>query len=210
MKLLTTTIFVGILCLTMNLSAQDNFNPSQLFAQNEFSSNSTNDLLFVCRASIDKETEKEEFKSGILIDYNNVSHKVEGHYDVLNDEMKILLKDQKKTVFPQKILAIKVGEMIFVPCEFEGEEALIFGYFQVLSGSKIDLLMRYENNAESLKKIYYTRKKDEAAKILKINKKSICKSLNDSQSSKYLKDEKLNLNEEEDLIKLFDFYNSKS
>ena len=202
------TFLTGFLCLVVPLLAQDDAPISELFAQNEFSSNSDNDLLFVCRASLNEASKQEEWESGILIDYKNKAHRVEGHYNAVTDEMQILLKDQSRTLFPQKIKAIKVGEMIFVPVEYKGSEALNYGYFQVLSSNVIDLLMKFEEKDGSISKSYYTHKKDEAAKELDLKKSSIVKELNDKRTAKYLKEKQLNVKKEQDLVELFDYHNS--
>lgn len=206
MKLLIT-FFAAMLCLTPQIFAQDNSNVSELFVHNEFSNNSDNDLLFVCRNSNDEASKLKEWESSILIDYKNQSHQVKSNYDVATDEVQILLKDQIRTIFPQKIVAIKVGQMILVPCEFEGQDALAYGYFQVVSSNRIDLLVRYENEGGTIRKSYYTRKKDEAAKLLKINKSYLIKNLKDDRTVQYIKDKKLNIKEEQDLIELFNYHN---
>lgn len=195
---------IVLLYFATPLNAQDNHAITELFAQNEFSSNSENDLLFVCRASLDEQVKQDKWKSGILIDYNNKAHRVESHYNAATDEMQILLNNQSRTLYPQKIKAIKVGEMIFVPYEYEGSEALTYGYFQVLSSNRIDLLVRFEN----MNKIFYTRKEEEAAKSLKLSKGSIIKELDDKKTTKYLKKQQLNVKNEQDLIKLFNYHNS--
>jgi len=201
------TFAIGFLCLIGPSYGQNSSHINNLFVQNEFSENSENDLLFVCRTSINDPSEKKEWTTSVLIDYKDQAHQVKGHYDVSTDEIQILLQNQPRTIFPQKIKAIKVGQMIFVPCEFEGQDALTYGYFQVLSSNKIDLLKRFENNNGMIDKSFYIRKKDEAAKLLKLNNAFVLKHLNDGKSKKYLKNRKLNLKEEKDLVLLFNYYN---
>jgi len=206
MKLLFT-IIIALLCITMPSYAQDGSNISELFTQNEFSTDSDNDLLFVCRASTNETDLSNVWKPSVLIDYKNKAHHVEGHYNIAKDEIHILLQNQARTVFPQKIKAVKVGEMIFVPCEFEGQASLAYGYFQVLSSNKIDLLKRFENEKGMLVKAFYTRKKDEIAQFIKLNKNSLLKYLDDKQTTKYVNDKKLSIKKEEVLILLFNYYN---
>ena len=205
---LAIIILTGLLFLVIPLSAQNNSKITELFAQNEISTNSENDLLFICRASLDETNEKKDWQSSVLIDYNDKAHQVKGHYNSDTDEMQILLQNQSRTIFPQKIKAIKIGEMIFVPYEFEGTDALNYGYFQVLSSNKIDLLMKFETQEEYISKTYFTRKDEEIAKPLKLNKSAILKELDNKQTAKFLKEEQLNIKNEEELIKLFNYHNS--
>ncbi len=195
---------IGLLCFTASISAQDSTAISELFAQNEFSSNSDNDLLFICRASLDEHAKQDKWEAGILIDYNDKAHHVESHYNSTTDEMQILLRNQSRTLYPQKVKAIKVGEMIFVPCEYKGSETLTYGYFQVLSSNRIDLLVRFEN----MNKAFYTRKENAPAKSLKLSKSSIIKELDDKKTTKYLKEQQLDIKNEQDLVKLFNYHNS--
>jgi len=198
---------MALLCLINTSYAQESVNITELFTQNEFSETSDNDLLFICRAPVKDVSKKNDWEKGILIDNNNKAHQVNGHYDAKSDEMQILLQNEPRTVFPQKIKAIKVGKMIFVPSEFEGQESLTYGYFQVLSSNKIDLLKRFENDKGVISKSFFTRKKDEAAKPIKLNKKCLLNTLDDKRTSKYLKDRNLDIKKETDLIMLFDYYN---
>ena len=203
------TLILGFLCLiSPSYAQQENTNIFDLFVQNELSTDSSNELLFICRASNDDNTtEHVDLKSGILIDYDNNAYPIEGNYNIKSDEMQILLQNKPRVIFPQKIKAIKVGEMVFAPCEFEGEDALTYGYFQVLSSSKIDLLKRFETDKGMIVESYYVRKEEEVAKPIKLNKGSLLKYLDDSKTSKFLKERKLNIKNEQDLIVLFNYYN---
>jgi len=206
MKLLITLVIVFLYLIPPSYT-QENQTISELFTLDDSIAGTENDLLFICRAASEGNPEKKNWKTGILIDYDNKTHQVQGHYDAGSDEMRILLQNQSRTIFPQKIKAIKVGKMIFVPHEFEGQETLTYGYFQVLSSGKINLLKRFENDKGEIVKYFYTRKMEEPAKLIKLNKNSILKSLDDTRTSKYAKDRKLDVKKEEDLILLFNYYN---
>lgn len=184
---------------------QSNVSIFELFAQNEFSTNSENDLLFVCRVSVDDNSKGKEWKKGVLIDYDNKAHEIEGNYDESSDEIQILLHNKSKIIFPQKIKAIKVGETIYIPCEYAEDNSLTYGYFQVLSSRKVDLLKKVE--IDKGKTEFYVRRNSEIAKPLKLSKNNILKFLNDERVNKFMRDKNLSLKKEANLIALFDYYN---
>lgn len=170
---------------------------------------SENDILFISRtANGSSEEEREEWQETSILDNTNKKHQIKGRYCIKRDEFQILVDDQKKVIFPQKIKAIKIGEMVFVPADYATKESLAYGYFRIVSDGEIKLLDRFENVNGSVVKQLYTRKEGEAAYLLKQNKKSVFKVIGTSAVKQFYSRKGLCASKKEDLKILFDFYNA--
>lgn len=125
---------------------------------------------------------------------------------------------------PGELNWVMIGESKFIFSNFLRNDYEVAGtWFEVLCEGECDLLLRRyikyrvtdgddEHSDDQLYMLeeYYTRTKDESGKRLYTSKKDIPLVLlgHQEELSVYLKENKLNLKEKDDLVKLFNYYNS--
>lgn len=170
-----------------------------------FEFNNSNDILFVLREPVSV-PEDFEFEKAVLVDYKNQAYDTEGCYDAARDEIHVKVNDKVKTVFPQKVKAVKIGEMIFVPLETVNEGTENIGYFQIISSGKISLLKRYVGQDSKMRKEFYTEKAGELSK-LSTKKSAVLSCLDRPEIKKFVKTNKPDLKTEAGLKAVFDRYN---
>ena len=149
-------------------------------------------------------------------------------YNILNSGIEMKYQEQIRTIYPEKIKISKIGDHIILPLrgmEVEGLEKIT--YFELLSSGKIKLLCKhaYESamvdgnslvpqvtgeqsyNTDAVFLLCESRKNQEIAFL---PKKRILEVFED-QAAKieaFLKAKRLRLSKQEDLVLLFDYYNS--
>lgn len=156
-----------------------------------------------------------QFVEGTIIDFEGDTFRVPLRYRFADDQMQITHLGKTKALYPQKInkVVFENGSQTqtFAPLEYAEEDVKVFGYFEVLSSGKVMLLKAYRKKGkDGIKTILYTKKEGELAEEFKAKKSCVLKTLksNKSEVSKYISKEKLNVKHEQELIKVFDFYNS--
>ena len=175
---------ICLLWVSFSLFSQNNILSEAVFSSEENIQEATIDVLFLCRESIDRATNNEklvfledDWKDAILLDFQNKAYRLKSRYQVMNDEMQIQYDESTKALFPQKIKAIKVGQMVFVPIAFEQEGYETYGYFEVLSDGKKMLLKRYEHINGKIMEQLYVKTENKPAERLKCNRSSVLKAL---------------------------------
>jgi hypothetical protein len=125
---------------------------------------------------------------------------------------------------PGELEYVMIGDSKFVFSSFlRNDYEVASTWFEVLCEGECDLLLRRyikyrvtdgddDHSNDQLYKLeeYYTRTKDEKGKRLYTSKKDIPLVLLEHQGelSIYVKENKLNLKEQDDLVKLFEYYNN--
>jgi hypothetical protein len=171
----------------------------------------------------------ESFQKGFLIIDGNIKIKdVLLRYNIYHQRME-MLKDTTVYVIssPDRIELLDISGKEFVYSPFKDEKVITRGYFEVLSSGTYMLLKRYICRLEegyynvqlsagdrSYKYVkfdnYFSAKSDTPAAKLKTSTKGISIALESKNGNieRYIKENKLNMKHEEDLIKVFSYKNS--
>ncbi len=140
--------------------------------------------------------------------------KIEGRYLLSSDVMEIRFEDYHVTLYPSKIKHIQLADRYFIPSLFEEKDLKAYSYFEVLCLGEITLVKKYnlDYDKQVLKQDIYYKKQDGIAKAMFSNKRKLLKLFGNSSKlmKKYISDHNLNFRSENDLVKIFDFYNSTS
>lgn len=157
----------------------------------------------------------EHFLESTIIDFEDEKFKVDLRYRLADDEMQIMHQNTIKALYPQKVKKVIFkrgnGDQIFIPFEYVDQKSVQFGYFQLLTDGKMKLLKQYQKGGKGkIKTLFLAQSNDRPAEYFKVKKSTILKLLkkHKSEVSKFIVKNKLNVKEEEDLKKVFDFYNS--
>lgn len=211
---------IGIL---INLNAQlsnDLITPPSSNNQSKRIQKESNKLFFLVKESYPlkkngREFLTENFINSTLIDFEGETFEVELRYRLANDEMQIIHEKKQKALYPQKVrkLIFKKDdtEQVFVPAEYFGKKTTNLGYFELLAEGKIKLLKQYQKRGKrKVKTDLFIQTEDNPAECFKVKKFAVLKLMNRHQSeiSKFISENDLNVKRENDLKKVFDFYNS--
>ncbi len=148
-------------------------------------------------------------------------------YNIYNDDIEYEKDDQILAIAnPHEVRRVFIGDMAFIYNAYILSKKQTFGYFQILSDGKAKVLKKYEISyqmptAEQAYrpevpakfipipcKLYVAFGNDPAFRFTKTKK--LLRFFGDKriEVEKYLKTKKLNLKKEEDLLTLFNYYNS--
>lgn len=168
-----------------------------------------------------------EFMNGDIIIDNFKFVGIPLRYNIYNDDIEFQKDDQILAIAnPHEVRRIFIGDMAFIYSAYILSKEQTYGYFQLLSDGKAKVLKKYEISYQMPKaeqayrpeepakfipvpcKLYVTFGNDPALKFT--NAKKLMKLFGDKKSEveKFLKTEKLNLKNEEDLVSLLTYYNS--
>jgi len=183
-----------------------------------------NDFIFLYRNTVKKELKGNPFLSsswqeGILVDKLGRSYPVNARYEVLHDEIQLLVNEDLKTVHAQSIEGIRIANTIFVATEFEMDDQEQFGYLELLSEGKICLFKRHEASANVKggetwvvpeKPRYFYTIEDEPVKELELRRKDVFALFDEKEDlmKEYIREKNLDYNKETDLVQLVAHYNS--
>ena len=189
--------------------------------KNEIKTQNTNKLYFLSRESFPLDEPgrlylDSNFRNGLIVDFENEEINVEVRYRIADDEMQILHLGQEKALYPSKVnqISFKSGttSLTFVPAEYEAKKNRTYGYFELLSNGNVKLLRSYRKNGKNkVKTSYYIQIGEEIAKPFKVRRSSIMKAFKNlnNEASDFISSNNINIKKERDLIKLFDYLNSK-
>jgi len=215
-------IFYLIIAIGFNLNAQM---PSELVtippkeSKKQVQKNS-NKLYFLVRESfpLEKKGRKfltNDFIKSTIIDFENEQFDVELRYRFLDDEMQMMHQGKIKAIFPQKvnklIFTTNETKQIFIPTEYSDKKTINLGYFELLAEGDMKLLKQFQKSGkEKIKTVLFFQNESEPAKRFKVKKSSILKLMSKHKSSvsKFIVKNKLNVKNEDDLKKVFEYYNS--
>jgi len=227
--------FACVICILLmqslifsSLFAQEKPIFAKLLAQEELnlSQGSPNDFIFLYRNAVNRNLKgnpylSNEWQKGILIDKLDRVFEVEARYEVLHDEIQLLVDSEVKIVNAQSIQGCKIGDKVFLASEFmvEGQEQ--FGYLELLSEGDICLLKRYDATSKMKgddkwvipedSKFFYEKSGD-LTRELDLKRRTLLGIFAEKEESikSYIKDNDLDYGKEPDLIQLFNYYNSIS
>lgn len=172
----------------------------------------------------------DDFKLGELILIDD-SHKDGAfyRYNVYSNEMEIIEeKDTLAIISPERIKYLKFYDGTFIFTKFKNKKEINRGYFELLSNGNFRLLLRRiaifepynppytalhsgsEYDRFIIFKSYYLQKNGSPAIKIRKNKHYILSILKDRRKEleKYIKQNKLKLRKDTDLINLISYYNS--
>jgi len=215
-------IFYLIIAIGFNLKAQV---PTELATITPLESKkqvqkNSNKLYFLVRESfpLEKKGRKfltNDFIKSTIIDFENEQFDVELRYRFLDDEMQMMHQGKIKAIFPQKvnklIFTTNETKQIFIPTEYSDKKTINLGYFELLAEGDMKLLKQFQKSGkEKIKTVLFFQNESEPAKRFKVKKSSILKLMSKHKSSvsKFIVKNKLNVKNEDDLKKVFEYYNS--
>lgn len=165
-------------------------------------------------------------KGNVKFKDNSFARNGDLRYDVLEDVLVVKGTDGNENVFDAPVdeftLNILGKERLF-KTGFTGDKGITEKtYFEVIYNGKHKFLKRTTktliesrayNSASVTKKledaiIYYIAGPDNKVRVVKRNEKAILDVLKNPQLNKYVKENKLNLKEDVDIIKLFTYYDT--
>lgn len=218
-------IYQLIIVFGVNLNAQlsnDLANPSprnQTPKAQKIQQNSSK-LYFLVAESfpLDKKGRKfltNNFIESTIIDFEEEQFDVKLRYRFADDEMQIMHQEKIKAIVPQKVKRLilkKDGkEKIFVPMEYSNKKNVNSGYFELLAEGELNLLKQFQKSGkEEIKTVLFFQNENDPAKSFKVKKSTILKLMSKHKSliSKFIVENKINVKKENDLKKVFDYYNS--
>ena len=151
---------------------------------------------------------------GTITDYQNNQYILSIRYRVYKEEMQVKHAKKTKALQPQQVKKIEFGDDVFIASDFMLNEEKFMSFFEVVNEGKLQLLNQYESKEEkgvySIQSNFYSKKEKNPAEKISFKKKNILKLMEDQKTEiqKFLKDKKINLKKSDDIIKLFEFYNS--
>lgn len=163
------------------------------------------------------------FVSSLVKNKSN-SYKVPARFNTYNNSFELKLADQINTLKKEEFQEINVGTKIFVAYKYNNEPT----YFELLNSGRNTLLALHKSNFIESKKAttsygtdkparfsssttyFYYKENSNNIKELKLKKKDVLNVFDNKKSiDQFLKEHKLNIKKETDLIKLFSFSNKK-
>jgi len=215
-------IFHLIIAIVANLNAQLSnelvTSPPQIQAKKVQKNSSKLYFLVTESFPLEKNGKKfltNNFIKSTLIDFEGEKFEVELRYRFFDDEMQIMHQEKIKALFPQKVkkLIFKKNEVeqVFIPLEYSDKKTINLGYFELLTDGKMKLLKQYKKGGKKdIKTEFFFQTEDTPAECFKVKKSSILKVLkrHKSEVSKFIVENKMDIKKENDLKKVFDFYNS--
>jgi len=157
----------------------------------------------------------ENFIKSTIIDFENEEFEVEMRYRFADDEMQIMHEEKIKALFPQKVKKLifkkNDAEQTFIPIEYSDKKTTNLGYFELLTEGKMKLLKQFQKDGKgNLDTELFFQTEENPAECFKLKKSSVLKIMKNRKSevSKFIVENKLNVKKEDDLKKVFEYYNS--
>lgn len=218
----TLLIFHLIIAMVANLNAQlsNESVTSPIQKQLKQVQKNSSKLYFLVTESFPLEYNGKKFLNNsfiesTIIDFQNDQFDVELRYRFADDEMQIMHDEKIKAIVPQKIkkLILKKNEkeQIFIPVEYSNKKSVNLGYFELLADGNMKLLKQFQKKGkEKIKTVLFFQNKNKPAEYIKMKKSSILKLMSKKKSSvsKFIVKNKIDVKKENDLKKVFDYYNS--
>ena len=181
--------------------------------------NSNNGIYFLLKESFPKNKKGQLFlnkkwQKGIVTDYQNNQFNIPVRFRVYQEEMQVQHIGKTKALQAQQVKKIEFDNRIFIASNFLINGENFMSFFEVINNGKLQLLSQYEtvekNGICNIKSIFYSKKGKNPAEKITLKKKYILELMRDykSEIQSFMKKEKINLKESNDVIKLFKYYNS--
>jgi hypothetical protein len=164
----------------------------------------------------------EAFRDGVVLDRENKGGKALLRFNILANEVQISANGQVLALYPEKIKAARIHDMIFVPVSFlddsgnqqvrymellvEGDPVLVKNYRCERRKTEIHPAVATANDWEYIvESDLFFQHEGLPAQKLKKNKKAVLEALGGNQSKleSYVKKNDLRFSREEDIIRLF-------
>ena len=221
-----------VLFAMSSVTAQNNTNILKAFPKFAKLSTSTNttQLFFITRNSVDKKVVGNpylsDWREAFLVSNEDEVFNVRARYRVFDDEFQIMLNGKVKAVYPQMVKGIIFKDQAFVPAKFEVNDRVAYSFFELKSEGAISLLKRHGMLVKSTKDgflkindqtddLYYIVDEDDSSKSsvaerLSTKQKDVLKALGQykQEVQTYASNNAVSYSKEEDIKKLFDYYNS--
>ena len=215
------TIRYFILFLFSLVSAFPLFSQSTVDSSSSEKKSSKDDskFYFIVKESFPKKFNGQIFLSdkwvdGTIVDFQNNTYKVSLRYRVANEEMQVQHNNKTKALQAPQIKEINLSQRIFISSYFMLNEEKFMSFFEVITDGKIKLLKQYEAKEKkgiyTIQSSFYSKKGKAPAEKITLKKKCIMELMQDQKGAiqRYIKKDKINLKKSDDVIKLFEFYNS--
>ena len=156
----------------------------------------------------------EKWTDGIITDFQDNRFRIPLRYRIANEEMQVQHNNKTKALQAPQIKKIELGERVFTASYYMLNEEKFISFFEMIDNGKIKLLVQYESKNKkgiySIQKTYYSKKGKAPAEKISSKKKCIMELMQDQKGAiqQYIKKDKINLKKSDDLIKLFEYYNS--
>ncbi|MEM1322842.1 MAG: hypothetical protein AAGG75_21435 [Bacteroidota bacterium] len=191
----------------------------ELFAAQNPSTNTIsdlNELLFYCRPALEEELDKKNFldpswTSSIVKTRGNKTFNVEGRYNLIKDDVQILINDKPYILFGSKVDAVIIGQQEFIYSIFIEDDREKEGYLKRLVTGRRSLFSRSAKSSKGqLETYYYSSIKEELPVRLNTKKKELLKLLKDRKLPlyHYIQIHKLKPSVDKDLVQIFEHYNT--
>ena len=179
-------------------------------------------LLFLVKPSNEKLHSKkllltDSLEKCLIITQEGQQYQTTCRYFILEDQIEIFEEKNRYILQANQIQAIKIADRIFVCKSYSFGGSIFYGYFQLLTEGKFNLLKKYTTKIKKhthdplplIEAYYYQKAKDIFPTKFKLKKKSIapCFANEALKWNAYYKKVKPNLNAEADLIKIFQYFN---
>jgi len=182
-------------------------------------SKDSNKLFFLVKESFPFDASGEifldrEWKEGTITDLDNNQFTAPLRYRIAQEEMQIQHNNKTKALQIRQIKKVELGNRVFIPSEFILNDEKFFSFFKVVNNGDLQLLLQYEAKEKrgnyTLQKTYFTKYENGAAKKFSSKKKCVFDLMKNRKGKiqNYIKTNKVNLKDSNDIVKLFEFYNS--
>jgi hypothetical protein len=169
----------------------------------------------------------EEWQEGALVAPNDSTYRFKGRYNVLADEFQVLVNGRVRALYPNVVKGVELDEKIFLPVDYVAKNKRGKAFFEVLYFGNTSLLLRRKAAVKAteihpvlgtsvsndskvvFEKSFYYQRPGLPARLFKNKRKHVLELFGDrrKEMEAFLKKEKLNPRRQEDLIRLFEYYN---
>lgn len=156
----------------------------------------------------------EKWTDGIITDLKNNRFEIPLRYRIAKEEMQVKHNNKTKALQVPQIKQVEFDGRVFIPSNFLINGEKFMSFFEVVNNGKMKLLLQYETKekkgSHTVHKTFYSKRGKAPAEKISLKKKCILKLMPEKKSEiqQYIKKEKINLKDSNDLEKLFIFYNS--
>lgn len=168
-----------------------------------------------------------DYKDGSTTIQEELGFKAPMRYNAVKNVVEFLDEDLKvREVLRRPYITVDLDGKVYEILEYIEDENEKLAYFNPLNQGKVQLLLMPKKKLSQARRTspfessatyresstYYIKKEGRSAEKIRLNKKSILIHLFDKalEMNTYISDYGLNLRKEEDVVRLFDYYNSLS
>ncbi len=204
------TILLGLFCSTLLTAAAQSQQLLELQHLEEVTPPNHQLLFFSLKIEDPKilHEQRPDWSDAVLLTNDQDTFQVKALYHPIYKEVWIHFFNATYRLYPQKVLGIAIGEKTYVSLEYQNNDQLYCGYFELLSEG-VPALLRTPNVPHSKKRTaYWVKSFDNPPTPFSPSNKSILKlfTRHKAKIEHLLKSKQLNAKKAEDLVYLFDYY----